>query len=70
MVEHYAQYPNFTNEGKNYWADTLLNMEHTLPTRLTLAQVMTHTNLVTYLHTTLYLELGYSLARQNNHTTT
>ena len=43
-------------------------MDHTLPTRLTPAQVMTHTNLATYLRTNSYFELGHSLARQSNHT--
>ena len=67
-VENNVQYPKNTNEWKHYRTDTLVNMEHTLPTRKTPAQVMTHTNLDTYLQTTSHLELGCSLARQSNHT--
>ena len=43
-------------------------MEHTLPKRLTPAQVMAYSNLFTCLQTTSHLELGYSLARQSNTT--
>ena len=49
MKEHNKQYPNYTNEWKRYRTNTLINMEHNLPTRLTPVQVMTHTNLATYL---------------------
>ena len=69
MKEHNQQYQPYTTEWKQYRADTLRGMEHNLPKRLTPAQVMTHSNLTTYLLTTSHLELGYSLARHNNTTT-
>ena len=69
MKENNHQYQPYTTEWKKYRADTLRGLEHDLPKRLTPAQVMTHSNLTTYLLTTSHLEIGYSLARHNNTTT-
>ena len=69
LKEHNKQFRPYTTEWKQYRTEILCGMEHNLPKRLTPSQVMTHSNLTTYLQTTSHLELGYSLARHSNNPT-
>ena len=64
MAEHNHLSKTFTIDWQAYRDKTLRTMHTHIPSTFTITQIMTFTNLVSFLQTTSYLELGYSIAKQ------
>ena len=66
MAEQNHNSKTFTIAWQDYRNKILRTINTHIPSTFTITQIMTFTNLVSFLQTTSYLELGYSLAKQGD----